>query len=345
MYFWGLSGDNPLFLLSIICVHLQHYFFSSITNLFTLEGYREIPLFFLCANFALTLKAKNMGNKFDFIAIDFETAMPARNSACSLGMAYVKDKEIVHTKYFLIQPPGNEYFFANTAKHHLTAEDTANAPTFDVVWNEIANDIENNILVCHNASFDIDVLNKTAAHYNITPNIQRSFCTFQLTGKQLKEACSDFCVDCCNHHHAEADAVMCAKLFIRLLEVGIDLYANVLPLSKQPKKKVLFEDKKISKQNLVPELEKVENKDTIFYNAKVVITGNFSIYERDDLAALLKSFGADINTAISKKTNIVCLGDKPGPSKVNKLNELLEQGCQIKIMTEQDVYSYLESLK
>lgn len=282
-----------------------------------------------------------MGNKFDFIAIDFETAMPERNSACSLGMAYVKDKEIVHTKYFLIQPPGNEYFFANTAKHHLTAEDTANAPTFDVVWNEIANDIENNILVCHNASFDIDVLNKTAAHYNITPNIQRTICTYKLTGKNLKEACSDFSIECCNHHHAEADAVMCAKLFLCLLQVGIDLYDNFFHKAIKPKKKT-------SKKKTFPkhDLSTVTNPNTIFYNKTVVITGKFFIYNRDDLRSLLISeYGAKVTDSISSNTDIVCYGEEPGPKKFEKINKLLEQGCQIKTITEQEVYNYLESIK
>ena len=79
-----------------------------------------------------------MKNKaFDFIAIDFETANSSMGSACSMGLAFVLNNEIVDTKYYLIQPPLLEFDISNIEIHGITAEMVKDAPTFDEVWEEI----------------------------------------------------------------------------------------------------------------------------------------------------------------------------------------------------------------
>ena len=95
---------------------------------------------------------------------------------------------------------------------------------------------------------------------------------------------------------------------------------------------ILFYNLYFSKE--VYATEENANKESPFYNKKVVITGVFSI-GRNDLAELLKKEGADINTAISRKTDFVFVGDDPGPSKMEKLYDLLSEGCDIKIITRE----------
>ena len=60
---------------------------------------------------------------------------------------------------------------------------------------------------------------------------------------------------------------------------------------------------KINSETLIQNLD-VDDIGNYFYNKKVVITGTFSI-GRQEMAEMLQSKGADVNTAISKKTNIV----------------------------------------
>lgn len=106
------------------------------------------------------------------------------------------------------------------------------------------------------------------------------------------------------------------------------------------------DSQKISKNTLKQDLSLVENTDTIFYNKKVVLTGVFSRYPvRDNLADVLKKFGADINTSISKKTDLVCLGGVGvGPSKMAKIEELKNDGFDIRIIEERELYNLLDSL-
>ena len=96
----------------------------------------------------------------------------------------------------------------------------------------------------------------------------------------------------------------------------------------------------------VQDLNSVVNKDTIFYNQKVVITGIFIKFQfREDLAMLLKSYGADINGSISRKTTIVVCGSDFGPAKILKVNELIQSGIDIKVIHETELYSILENIK
>jgi NAD-dependent DNA ligase len=97
---------------------------------------------------------------------------------------------------------------------------------------------------------------------------------------------------------------------------------------------------KISKELLIPDLKNADPTD-FFYNRKVVITGKFDHYERNEMAMLLKQKGADINTSISKKTDIVIIGSEPGPSKIMKIEELKSEGYLIQTLLEKDLDSYL----
>lgn len=106
-----------------------------------------------------------------------------------------------------------------------------------------------------------------------------------------------------------------------------------------------FEKQKISKELLIQDLSQVEKEDTIFYDKRVVLTGVFSRYPvRDFLADILKKFGADLNTSISKKTEIVCIGEGAGPSKMAKIEKLQIEGVEIKIITEEELYYILDKI-
>jgi NAD-dependent DNA ligase len=106
-----------------------------------------------------------------------------------------------------------------------------------------------------------------------------------------------------------------------------------------------FEKQKISKELLIQDLSQVEKEDTIFYDKKVVLTGVFSRYPvRNYLADIIKKLGADINTSISKKTEIVCIGEGAGPSKMAKIEQLRIEGCDILIINEQQLYNILDKL-
>ena len=86
----------------------------------------------------------------------------------------------------------------------------------------------------------------------------------------------------------------------------------------------------------------MQNKETPFFHASVVITGTFNAYpNRNDLGKLIQSLGANINTAISSKTTIVVVGHGAGPAKIKKIEDLKVKGCQIRIIYEPELIEIL----
>ncbi|WP_237036770.1 NAD-dependent DNA ligase LigA [Mediannikoviicoccus vaginalis] len=72
------------------------------------------------------------------------------------------------------------------------------------------------------------------------------------------------------------------------------------------------------------EIIKEENKKDVeqkFSDMRVVITGSFEDYSRKELEEIFKSMGAKTSSSVSKNTDMVVVGEKPG-SKFDKAKEL-----------------------
>ncbi len=78
------------------------------------------------------------------------------------------------------------------------------------------------------------------------------------------------------------------------------------------------------------ELLSVIRKDNLFYNKRIVLTGALQTITRAEAKKQLESHGAKITSAISKKTDFLITGEKPG-SKLEKAQKL-----GVKILSETD---------
>ena len=61
--------------------------------------------------------------------------------------------------------------------------------------------------------------------------------------------------------------------------------------------------------------------DSNFTNKKFVITGTISFMPRDEIKSLIESRGGEAIGSVSKKTDVVIVGENPG-SKYDKAKEL-----------------------
>lgn len=113
----------------------------------------------------------------DFAAIDFETANGKRSSVCSVGVVVVRGGEVVDSLYRLIRPRPNYYSAFTTAIHGLSYADTADAPDFRTVWEEVAPRIEGLPLVAHNSPFDEGCLKAAFELYGMPYPGYRFYCT------------------------------------------------------------------------------------------------------------------------------------------------------------------------
>ncbi|MCK4662830.1 MAG: 3'-5' exonuclease [Bacteroidales bacterium] len=157
-----------------------------------------------------------------FTAIDFETA--SHYHICAVGIVTVEDGKIIDEFHSLIQPPNNEYNWHNIQVHGITEEDTADAPFFNEVYQEIKKRLYGRTIVAHNESFDRNVLIKTMADYGIDYsdlNINNHWdCTLKIyrtKGFQPANlsACCKLMNISLNHHEALSDARACAILYLK----------------------------------------------------------------------------------------------------------------------------------
>lgn len=277
---------------------------------------------------------------FDFTAIDFETMTAEATSACAIGIVRVENNVIVQKFYSLIKPIPDSRTKNLSFVHGITPDMVEKAPTFEQLWPTIKCFFEHQNIVAHNANFDMDVLDAVSDWYHIDFPVREVFDTMSFTGCGLAESCARAHIPLPDHHDALCDATACAELL--LFTWGVTNFLN------EKKKDVPFgidrSGKAIEKETLRPLCDDdIQNKETPFFHKKVVLTGNLSSFpKREIIAEILKNYGADINTSISKLTDIVVVGSGAGPSKMQKIQDLKNCGCDIRVIEEPEFLVILD---
>lgn len=282
----------------------------------------------------------------NFVAVDVELFTRKFTSVCAIGMVRVRDGVITQKFYSLVKPVKDEFTdeSPNTWIHGITKEMIENAPTFDKlipVYEAFVGDLP---VVCHNASTEANALLELFMHYNHYCYPPEIIDTRILTDCSLEDACKKYNIEIGEHHNALDDALACAKIYMATKKsILVIPKPRIGKIEKDPAKK--FANRHLdSKVKETPDLDSVENKDTIFFGKKVVITGIFEAYpDRNVLAAKIQSLGGDINSTISGKTNIVLMGEGAGPSKIKKIEDQRAKGVDIKIIQEEELKEILRN--
>ena len=277
-----------------------------------------------------------------YAAIDFETAMPARNSACAIGIVIFDKQAILHKFYSLIQPPNNEYSIYNTRVHGLNSKDTVKSPTFEQLYPILEQLLPDKKIVAHNASFDVDVFYKSCFYYGIEPfTLNVGLDTYRYYNAKLNDLCVSNNIKL-NHHHAGSDAEACALLAMKAFNTINKEVAEIMQRASEITESRAKREKVVKSR---PRAQQVFDPSNPFNNKSVVITGTFyNFSDRSKLRDLLSKIGADVCSTVSRKTNILVTGDKPGPSKLSTANEYIKEGLDLMIIDEIDLLKMLAGI-
>ena len=159
----------------------------------------------------------------DFTAIDFETANGFRGSPCSVGLTKVRNGKIVAEASWLMRPPPNYDHFDhhNVRIHRITPDDVAGQPRFGDLFPEIGAFIGEDVLVAHNAAFDLGVIRSAlevsglpGPAYDYVCTVMLSRRCYSLVSNSLPFAAEEAGVPLVNHHDAAEDARACAGILI-----------------------------------------------------------------------------------------------------------------------------------
>ena len=148
-----------------------------------------------------------------FSALDFETATWDPSSVCQVGIVRMENGKIVESFNELIQPPKNTYFYRNIEVHGIQPQDTENAPLFEEVWFRFRHLIEDQVVVAHNAGFDVNCLRSSLAYYDIAQPDFEVRCTRVIYRRGLAYLSKKYKIEL-NHHDAYSDAHACAQLYL-----------------------------------------------------------------------------------------------------------------------------------
>lgn len=156
-----------------------------------------------------------------FTAIDFETANPASQSACAVGITVFDEGEMVFSGSWLIRPHSyyNTFYSSFIDIHGIRPQDVADAPEFPEVYAEIEPWLTDTVLCAHNAGFDMKVLASCCSLYRLAIPDCAYFCTVELSRRvypylphhRLNDVCEYIGIEL-DHHDAGSDARGCALI-------------------------------------------------------------------------------------------------------------------------------------
>ena len=303
----------------------------------------------------------------DFITIDFETATNERNSACEIGLAFVKNDKIIDTKSWLIKPIQYPYFNPfNISIHGIKPDDVAHKPEFPEIWKEIKPLVENQFVIAHNAGFDFSVLRKTLVYYKLPfPKLNYS-CSYifskkvwsNLSSYDLKTLCSLNNIPL-KHHRAENDARACAELSLIAFSKSGVLTIDDFPDKLKTTVGQLFsggykpsESSRIYTPNNPKEIASNPNKhnpESIFYGKTVVFTGTLSSMVRADAQQIIADIGGLNGKTVTLETDYLIVGQQDYrivgednmSNKQAKAVKMIEKGAKLEILSE---YDFLNSI-
>jgi DNA polymerase-3 subunit epsilon len=300
----------------------------------------------------------------NFITIDFETATSARNSACEIGLTFVRDGQVTDTQAWLIKPASYPHFDAfNTYIHGIRPQDVADQPTFPVVWKEVRPWLENQLVIAHNASFDMSVLRRTLETYDIPFPSFRYACSYLFSKKvwpgmpayDLKTLCKANDITF-KHHRAGSDSRACAELALKALSLtgtrGIDEFSSKLEMTVG----LLFQGGYTPCQSQTrrsyPSKAPMQllgnparhDAQSLFYGKTVVFTGTLSSLSRSEAQQLIADIGGVNAGSVTKDTDFLVVGQQDyrvvgedGLSgKQEKAIRMIAKGAALEILSEAD---------
>lgn len=189
----------------------------------------------------------------NYVAFDFETA--SGKNPCSIGIVEFFKGEVINEYYSLINPKIEKFNPFTTRIHGIRESDVVNEREFNEVWNEINHFFEKKIIIAHNSSFDISVLNHSLDRYGLEKPNSNCFCTLRISREllelenyKLSTVAKYYSINQNNYHNALEDAFVCGKVFSNLMLEKKDVnsflsnnsYKNIKKKYPKPQLNIFF---------------------------------------------------------------------------------------------------------
>lgn len=120
------------------------------------------------------------------------------------------------------------------------------------------------------------------------------------------------------------DALFSANLeaLSEIPDIGLKIAESIVSFRNDKANITLIERLREFGLQMEKVIEETVQVNSVFTNKKVVVSGVFSSFSRDELKLKLEGLGAIIQSSISSKTDLVIAGKNMGPSKLQKAESL-----------------------
>lgn len=278
-----------------------------------------------------------------FAAIDVETANADLSSICQVGVAIFRDSSCVDSWSSLVDPE-DDFDGFNISIHGIDEQKVKGAPTWPSIADTLRELLSNSVVACH-TPFDRaatalacekhGLAQLTCQWLDTARVVRRAWPEqFGAKGYGLHNVAKFLGIDF-KHHDALEDARAAGAVLCRAsAHTGLtleDWFARV--------------QRPIASSSSQPITRDGNSEGPLFGNV-AVFTGSLAIPRRE-AAGLAARAGCDVASSVTKKTTLLIVGDqdisklagKAKSSKHLKAEELIAQGCQIRILRESDFQS------
>lgn len=275
-----------------------------------------------------------------FVAIDVETANADLSSICQVGIAIFRDGIYVDSWSSLVDPE-DDFDSLDISIHGIDEQTVMGAPKWPSVADKLRELLTGSVVACH-TPFDRAATRLACQKHRLNPIECRWLDTARVVRRAWPEKFASKGYGLGNvakflgiefkHHDALEDAraageVLCMASIHSGLAIEdwfIRVEHSIDPASDKP-------------------ITRDGNFEGPLFGNVAVFTGSLAIPRREaaDLAA---KAGCDVGDSVTKKTTLLIVGDqdisklagKSKSSKHLKAEELISQGCQIRILRESD---------
>lgn len=297
----------------------------------------------------------------NYTVLDLETTglNPAFDSIIEVACIKYRNGEEVDSYHTYVQPPAyydeddngieTEYYVDEfiTELTGITNEMLENAPTFDVIADELSRFLSDEVIVGHNVNFDINFLYDNYKSLDGTDFRNDFLDTMRIARLLLPELPHHRLTDLAEHfeiegiHHRAMEDCRTTQGVLQnlgrlLCEQDIDLEA------------LLKQKNRCDLTALTADQSSI-NPDHMFYRQNCVFTGKLKRFTRKDAAQLVVNIGGCCENNITKSTNFLIIGSMDSPqiknkksSKLKKAEKLILAGQDLKILSEDTFYELIE---
>ena len=257
-----------------------------------------------------------------FVGVDFETANPKRDSACSIGLAVVEDGQIkVH--HHLIRPPSMHFDPNCVQVHGITPSMVRNAPTFKELYPTIRPMLEHGPLWAHNSAFERSVFKALGETYGIHDLELEIDCTVKLSKRLFPRL---------ERHGLD---VVCEHLGLKMKhhDAGDDAWASAQIVLHAHG---LIERGEWHDPTLNPFVVPPCIRGSIF-----AIAGEFKFGSKGEVLRAFQALGAHLEPKMRRETPYLLIGERGRSHKAryDQAVKYIANGSSIRVVKEADFWT------